>query len=65
MHGNNAPEEYRQNAVDCLTLAETLQDPIARGIMRQMAQAWMRLAAQAEKRTDHEHADGTTGTPGI
>ena len=58
MHGTNAPEEYRQNAVDCLTLAETLQDPIARAIMRQMAQAWIRLAAQAEKRTDGEHVGG-------
>jgi hypothetical protein len=52
MHGNNAPEEYRQNAADCLTLAETFSDPIARAIMRQMAHAWMRLAVQAEKTMD-------------
>jgi hypothetical protein len=47
-------EEYRRNAADCLRVAERTADLGARVALLDMAQAWRRLADQAEQnsRTD-------------
>jgi hypothetical protein len=45
MHPNN----YRQNAAECLRLAHQAQDARAKFLMLEMAQAWMRLAEHSEK----------------
>ena len=46
--------DYQRHAAECLLLAEEVHDPAARGRLLAMAQAWSRLAEQAEKnnRTD-------------
>ena len=44
-----SPGEYRQNAARCMAVAETLPEGPFKQSLREMAAAWMRLAAQAEK----------------
>jgi hypothetical protein len=44
-----SPGEYRQNAARCMAVAETLPEGSFKQSLREMAAAWMRLAAQAEK----------------
>lgn len=39
-------EEYRQNAADCLKLAQSLTDPAGKAGLLEMAQGWIRLAEQ-------------------
>ncbi len=48
------PDRYRQNAIDCLRLANETRDPGAKAVLLDMAQSWVRLADQAQKnlRTD-------------
>lgn len=48
------PDRYRQNAIDCLRLANETSDPGAKAVLLDMAQSWVRLADQAQKnlRTD-------------
>ncbi len=41
-------EYYRQNARDCLMLANTTSDPRSKAMLIDMALAWKRLADQAE-----------------
>jgi hypothetical protein len=43
------PNDYRQNAAECLRLAHAAQDARAKFLMLEMAQAWMRLSEHAEK----------------
>ena len=43
------PNDYRQNAVECLRLAHAAQDARAKFLMLEMAQAWMRLAEHSER----------------
>ena len=40
--------EYRQNAVDCIQLAKAITDVKRKLAIIDMAQAWQRLAEQAE-----------------
>ena len=42
-------EEYRQHAAKCVLLAEETNNPGTRLALMEMAQAWLRLAEQAEK----------------
>jgi len=42
-------EEYRRHAVLCLKLANETADERGKSALIDMAQAWMRLAEQAEK----------------
>jgi hypothetical protein len=44
-----SPGEYRQNAARCMAVAEQLPGGPSKQNMLEMAAAWMRLAAQAEK----------------
>ncbi len=48
------PDQYRQNAIDCLRLANETRDAGAKAVLLDMAQSWVRLADQAQKnlRTD-------------
>jgi hypothetical protein len=50
----SAGDEYKRNAAECLRVASELTDPHRRLAMLEMAQAWSRLADQAErnKQTD-------------
>jgi len=43
------PEEYRRHATECLRIAAVVTDPQNRILLIHMAQAWLRLAHQAEK----------------
>jgi hypothetical protein len=43
------PDDYRQNAAECLRLAHQARDARAKFLMLEMAQAWMRLAEHSEK----------------
>ncbi len=47
-------EEYRRRAAGCILIAEETADSASRLQLMEMAQAWFRLAEQAEKnsRTD-------------
>ena len=48
------PDRYRQHALDCLRLANEMNDPFGKAVLLDMAQSWVRLADQAQKnlRTD-------------
>ena len=41
--------EYRQNAAECLRIAEHISDQVARRELLVMAQAWHKLAFQADR----------------
>jgi hypothetical protein len=43
-------EDYRQFAQECLKLGTATDNQQTRAIFLQMAQAWLRLAEQSEKR---------------
>ena len=42
-------EKYRRNAAECLEMSGIVKDPESRASLMTMAQAWVRLAEQAEK----------------
>ena len=44
-----ASDEYRRNAIECLQLADGISDTPSRLLPIHMAQAWLRLADQAER----------------
>ena len=46
---NNKADEYRQNAANCLRMAERTADLGARATLLDMAQSWRILAEQAER----------------
>jgi hypothetical protein len=46
------PNDYRENAAECLRLAHEAQDARTKFVMLEMAQAWMRLAEHSEKLRD-------------
>jgi hypothetical protein len=46
--GMGRAEDYRRNAAECLALAQRVQDPNDRGTILDMANAFNRLAANAE-----------------
>jgi hypothetical protein len=37
-------EEYELRAADCLRVAQDMQDPVNKGLMLEMAKAWLNLA---------------------
>jgi len=39
-------DEYARRAADCLRLSQELKDSSVKGMMLEMAQAWLRLAEQ-------------------
>jgi hypothetical protein len=41
------PQLYPQYSFDCLQLANTTSDPETKAVLVDMAQAWMKLAEQA------------------
>ena len=45
----NQSENYRRNAVMCYKMARMFSDARMRAVMFEMAQAWIDLAAQAER----------------
>lgn len=45
----NKSEEYRQNAANCLTVAEQIADPATRAMLMAMARSWYALADQADR----------------
>jgi hypothetical protein len=45
----DAPEKYRQLALQCLSLAEGLRDPACRAEMVRLAQAWAKLAERGSE----------------
>jgi hypothetical protein len=47
--------EYRQHAQECITLAGATRDPEQKSRLQKMAEAWIDLAEQAERR---EHIVG-------
>jgi hypothetical protein len=47
-------EEYRRHAAECLRIAESVIDSQERIRLIDMAQSWLRLAEQAEKRVEAE-----------
>ena len=47
-------EDYRRNAAECLALAQRVQDPNDRGTLLDMANAFNRLAVQAEGKSDSD-----------
>ena len=42
-------EKYRRNAAECLEMSGIVKDPESKASLMTMAQAWVRLAEQAEK----------------
>ena len=42
-------EKYRRNAAQCLEMAGVVKDPESKASLTVMAQAWVRLAEQADK----------------
>jgi hypothetical protein len=44
-----AVDEYRRNAIECLRIADETITARSRVLLIHMAEAWMRLAQQAEK----------------
>jgi hypothetical protein len=44
-----AADEYRRNAIECLRIADETITARSRVLLIHMADAWMRLAQQAEK----------------
>jgi hypothetical protein len=43
-----AVNEYRRHAAECLCIADDIVDPQKKMLLIAMAQAWLRLAQQAE-----------------
>ena len=44
--------QYREFAEECLRLAKQAKDEHQRKILKQMAEAWIKLAKAADKETD-------------
>jgi hypothetical protein len=45
----NRYKQYRQNAADCLAVAQQLSDPGLKANMLEMAQSWLMLADRVEQ----------------
>ena len=50
----NKSDAYRASAEACLKLAEVINDPHARLVLANMAEAWLRLADYVEHRSQNE-----------
>lgn len=53
--------DYQRHAAECVLLAEQVHDPVTKGKMLAMAQAWARLAELAQK---NSRTDMVYETPG-
>ncbi len=51
MPGTDDANEYRRCALECVEMANAMDNPIHRLVLLQMAQAWMRLAENADKKS--------------
>jgi len=51
MPGSDDANEYRRCALECVEMANAMDNPAHRLVLLQMAQAWMRLADNAEKKS--------------
>jgi hypothetical protein len=47
-------DEYRARAIECLRLAQALEQVDNKAILREMARAWVRLAEYARERERQE-----------
>jgi hypothetical protein len=59
-------DDYRNKAVDCLTLAEAMRNIEERATMLQMAQGYLKLAGIVGKRHEGgaaQHGDGCPDVP--
>ncbi len=54
----NSPELYRAYAQECLHFAAGIETPSCKAMLLHMADAWLRLAQQAEKNAT-QHPLGT------
>ena len=45
------PEEYRQNAAECLRLAKETNDSASKVLLLEMAMVWIKLADQSHDKT--------------
>jgi hypothetical protein len=52
-------EDYRRYAEECLTLGSATDSQHTRALFVQMAQVWLRLAEQDEKRVNGADEDST------
>jgi hypothetical protein len=50
MPGTDDANEYRRCALECVEMANAMDNPAHRVVLLQMAQAWMRLAENADKK---------------
>jgi hypothetical protein len=46
-----AINEYRLNAAECLCIADEMADPKRKMLLIAMAQAWLKMAQEAEQET--------------
>ena len=51
-------ETYEQRAADCLKVAEATNDPGAKAILLEMAQAWRNLAKRKRDKDRSDHGSG-------
>ena len=49
MPGTDDASDYRRCALECVEMANAIDNPAHRLVLLQMAQAWMRLAENADK----------------
>jgi|tagenome__1003787_1003787.scaffolds.fasta_scaffold20910934_2 hypothetical protein len=56
-------EEYRRHAAECLRIAESVSDTDQRLWLIDMAQCWLHLAQQAEKKGREEIPESNTTEP--
>jgi hypothetical protein len=54
MYRVNSADLYRAYAQECLHFASGMETPSCRAVLLQMANAWLRLAHQAEKNAGHQ-----------
>jgi hypothetical protein len=53
----NKPDHYRQYALECLRLASDTHESSTKAVLIDMAQAWIRLAEQAQRNLRLDLAD--------
>ena len=51
MPGTDDANEYRRCALECVEMANAMDNPAHRVVLLQMAQAWVRLAENADKKS--------------
>jgi hypothetical protein len=51
MPGTDDANEYRRCAQECVEMANAMDNPAHRLVLLQMAQVWMRLAENADKKS--------------